>query len=266
MTSPDPEITLELCTEDVAGAVIAQRAGLNRVEFCAALSEGGLTVSIGAARSMLETVERIDVQFLIRARPGHFVYAREELAAMEADIAAFRALEHADDVRVGFVVGALTAESSVDSDAALRLKAACEDTPVTFHRAFDLVEDQRRALEVLRGFGFDRILTAGGAETALEGAQTLKRLIQDAGDEITILAAGGIRPHNVARVAAQTGARELHLALREVVSEVVSGGHAPSLVGVPVPTDSVARTDENAVLSLASALREGATGSADARA
>lgn len=102
---------VEVCVDDVAGAVTAEAAGADRIELCASLVEGGITPSFGMVERVLARVERVGVQVLIRPRPGDFVFDRDELEVMLADIAAIRGL--AADVSVGFVVDALTAPDSV---------------------------------------------------------------------------------------------------------------------------------------------------------
>ena len=53
------------------------------------------------------------------------------------------------------------------------LVAAAGALPVTFHRAFDATANQCEALETLVACGVRRVLTSGGAATALEGADRL---------------------------------------------------------------------------------------------
>ena len=45
---------------------------------------------------------------------------------------------------------------------------ASQDLDFTFHRAFDMVRSQRQALETLISCGVPRVLTSGGAQTALQ--------------------------------------------------------------------------------------------------
>jgi copper homeostasis protein len=110
----------------------------------------------------------------------------------------------------GIVVGALTAGGEVDAAAMRRLLAASRPLAVTFHRAFDAVADQAAALGVLVSLGVDRVLTSGGAVTALAGADRLCNLVDLAEGRIVILAGGGIRPDNVAEVVRRSGVTEVH--------------------------------------------------------
>jgi len=214
---------VEICLDDLAGVRVAEEAGADRIELCAALGEGGITPSIGTVAGALRAATRIGIQVLIRQRPGDFVYDDDELQAMVDDIHSIRALPNPSGVTVGFVIGALRADGSINVDATRRLVAACGDTPVTFHKAFDQVADRAEALELLVDLGIARVLTSGGAATALDGVDELARLVAQAGDRILILAGGGVRAANAADIVARAGVREVHLRAARAVATVASG-------------------------------------------
>jgi copper homeostasis protein len=202
---------LEICLDDVAGAAVAEQHGADRIELCADLAQGGTTPSIGTVAAVLGSLSSVGVQVLIRQRPGDFVHSRPEVDAMVGDIEWIRGLRRPEGVPVGFVIGALTADGAVDVPVLRRLLRACGPAPVTFHRAFDAVADQREALETLIDLGLHRVLTSGGALSAAAGIHRLTALVEQAGDRIAVLAAGGIRAHNVAELVARTGVPEVHL-------------------------------------------------------
>jgi len=217
---------VEICLDDLAGVRRAEEAGADRIELCSALATGGLTPSIGTVAAALGLARRIGVNVLIRQRPGDFVVDDDELAAMVADIRAVRALERPAGVALGFVVGALRPDGTVDADATRALVHACGDASVTFHKAFDQTPDRAAALEELIALGIGRVLTSGGAATALDGAAELADLVAQAGDRIAVLAGGGVRPANVADLVRRSGVREVHLRAVEQVpsaSLVLSG-------------------------------------------
>lgn len=214
---------VEICLDDLAGVRAAEGAGADRIELCAALAEGGITPSIGTVAAALRAATRVGIQVLVRQRPGDFVYDEDELQAMVDDIHSMRVLPNPSGVPLGFVVGALRPDGGIDVDATRRLVAACGDAPVTFHKAFDQVPDRAEALERLVALGVARVLTSAGAATALEGADDLAALVAQAGDRVTILAGGGIRPANAAEVVARTGVREVHLRAVQRVATVAAG-------------------------------------------
>lgn len=198
---------VEICVDDVEGARIAEREGADRIELCADLVEGGTTPSIGMVSTVLSAVTRVGVHILIRPRGGDFVYTRDEVNVMQADISAI--LKLGAGVRVGFVLNALTRDEQIDQPTMRKLLGACDGAPTTFSRAFDATADLLAAADVLVDLGVGRVLTAGGPGTAAEGQATLAQLVRST--PITVLAAGHIRSVTVAQLVAATSVKEIHL-------------------------------------------------------
>jgi len=111
----------------------------------------------------------------------------------------------------GVVVGALDHHACIDREATARLVEAAGPLPVTFHRAFDQVNDQPGALETLVDLGVARILTSGGAVRADDGIPKLAELVRVSGGRIGILAGGRVRAPGVVRLSTETGVGEVHL-------------------------------------------------------
>ena len=195
---------LEVAANSVASAQAAQAGGAGRVELCSALELGGLTPShatIAMARERL----RIPLYVLIRPRAGDFLYDDDECEAMRRDIETCVALG-CD----GVVLGVLDADGEVDMERCYGLIAAAGHLGVTFHRAFDLVRDPRRALDDVIALGCERVLTSGGQASASEGAPLIRELIAQAADRIAIMPGAGVTADNLAALATATGAREFH--------------------------------------------------------
>jgi copper homeostasis protein len=110
----------------------------------------------------------------------------------------------------GVVFGILRADGTLDEERMRDLIALGRPLRVVCHRAFDRTPDADAALETLLALGVDLVLTSGHAPTALEGAETLARLVRRAGDALVILAGGTVRAENVAELVAATGVREVH--------------------------------------------------------
>ena len=83
-TSISMSKTLEICTGDPVGIEAAIAGGADHIELCSGLAEGGLTPSIGAIRYAAS--RPVTVNVLIRPRSGDFVYSRDEIGLMVADI------------------------------------------------------------------------------------------------------------------------------------------------------------------------------------
>lgn len=197
-------VLVEACVDAIDAAIEAQAGGAGRVELCGELLQGGVTPSAGLTAAVRERLA-IPVFVLIRPRTGDFLYTADECDVMRRDINIAKQVG-AD----GVAFGALNAAGDVDADTMRELMSAARPMAVTFHRAFDFSRDQDSALDALLELGVDRVLTSGGAGSALEGAHVLRQLAQRAGPALRILAGGSITPSNVAEVVRLSGALEVH--------------------------------------------------------
>lgn len=197
-------VLVEGCVEGPADAQAAARGGADRLELCADLAVGGTTPPVDVIRAVKG---RVFVPVFVMARPrgGSFVYDAAEVEATHRDIEAVIGAG-AD----GVVVGALTPDNEIDVATLRGFVARAGGVPVTFHRAFDQVADPARALETLVDAGVQRVLTAGGQGTALDGAVVLRSLVERAGDRIVVMAGGKVRGHNAREIISRTGVHELH--------------------------------------------------------
>lgn len=191
------------CVDD---AVTAEQNGADRLELITAITEGGLTPGIGLVQEVLRTV-RIPVHVMIRPHSRSFVYAKHDIDTMAAEIKAVKQAGAA-----GVVLGALTADRRIDEQSLAFMLDAAGEMQVTFHRAFDELEDQFEGLDTLKKFHqVTRILTSGGASRAPEGVSTIRGLVQrSAGTPIRILAGSGLQHDNVQEFIRYTGVEEVH--------------------------------------------------------
>ena len=138
-------MNIEICTDCVEGALIAEKHGAKRIELCAALSVGGLTPSYGLISQCILN-STIEIHALIRPREGDFQYSNEALKVMKIDIEmAKRAGAE------GVVFGILNDKNEVsDSNLELVKFAKSLTLEVTFHRAFDYVVDFKKAIEKMK--------------------------------------------------------------------------------------------------------------------
>lgn len=180
MTTTTPTL-LEICIDSYDSAVAAIRGGANRLELCAALSEGGLTPTVGLlreVRKLADAARPVQLYAMIRCRRGSdFCFSDPELAIMVTDLRLLA--EHGAD---GFVFGALTEQAEIHrehcrliAEEALRL-----GKPVTFHRAFDCtaVDTMGENLRLVGSLGFTTILTSGFESTAVRGLENIQRLAE----------------------------------------------------------------------------------------
>lgn len=194
-------ITLEVCVDTADGLAAAIAGGADRIELCAALALGGLTPSPGLMQ--IAGSCPVPVYAMVRPREGDFVFGPADITAMLADIAATRLAGLA-----GVVIGANRADGTLDLPVLQRLIEAAQGLDITLHRAFDLVPDMPAALEQVIALGIPRILTSGGARTAIDGAENLARLFEQAAGRIIIMPGAGITALSVVHLQ--------HLPLREI--------------------------------------------------
>ena len=175
-------IKIENCANSVESALKAQEGGAYRVELCAGIPEGGTTPSYGEIKCARKLLKVTKLNVIIRPRGGDFLYSELEQEIMIEDIKIAR--ECGAD---GVVFGCLTAQGDVDMPLMKRLMQEVGDMSVTFHRAFDVCRDPKKALEDIISLDIDRILTSGQEENAEKGIPLLKELVKQAGDRIIIM-------------------------------------------------------------------------------
>jgi copper homeostasis protein len=196
-------MVLEICVDSVESARAAQSGGAQRVELCSSLSEGGVTPSSGLIGAVRECLS-IPVFVIVRPRGGDFFYAGEEFAVMKRDIAAAKAY----GVN-GVALGVLLQDGQVDVERTREL------VEVTFHRAIDWAPRMEEALEQVIAAGADRILTSGGAQTAMQGIHRISRMVEKAGRRVRVMVCGTVRKENIGEIARRTNASEFHASLRK---------------------------------------------------
>lgn len=203
---------LEVCANSATSVVEAEAGGAQRIELCAAMTEGGCTPSAGEIKTAQALTKNIKINVIIRPRGGDFLYTPPEIQSMLYDIELCKQL----GVN-GVVFGVLTKEGDVDVPLLKKLVAAAKPLSITFHRAFDVCRDAFAALEDIIGAGVDRILTSGQDGDIMKGLPLIAELVKKAGDRIIIMPGCGIFEHNIAEIEAKTGAKEFHIIARRVI-------------------------------------------------
>lgn len=202
---------IEIAVFSLESAIAAFNAGAHRIELCSAPAEGGLTPSAATMRLARKYI-KIPIHVMIRPREGDFCYSVKEFEAMLLDIAAAKMVG-----MEGVVAGILNPDGTVDEKRMALLVDAAFPMNVTFHRAFDMVKDQEKALEAIIYAGCARILTSGGKQTAPEGLEKIAELVKKAGERISVMPGSGINLNNIKNISESTGAKEIHLSARSSI-------------------------------------------------
>ncbi|WP_421762223.1 copper homeostasis protein CutC [Devosia sp.] len=194
---------IEICVADAASLSAAIVGGADRIELCSALEMGGLTPSPGLMR--IAARAPIPVYAMVRPRSGDFVFGAGDFDVMRAEIDAVRAAGLA-----GVVLGASQVNGELDAEMLAHLVAHADGLGVALHRAIDLVPDITDAVNIAVELGFQRILTSGGAETALAGVAGIATALAAARGRIVIMAGSGITPAALGALLEQLPLTEVH--------------------------------------------------------
>lgn len=198
---------IEICANSVQSAINAEIGGANRVELCDNLWEGGTTPSHASIALAKEQTD-IPIFVLVRPRGGDFVYNDLEFEIIKRDIV------HAKSVgAAGIVSGVLLPNGQIDVARTSELVKLSSPLPFTFHRAFDHTPDMLLALEELVECKVERVLTSGQRNSAIEGLDQLKLLLEHASGRIAILPGGGIDKENV-KALKSIGCNEFHFSAK----------------------------------------------------
>lgn len=195
MVTPSKMIIREACVDSLENALRAERSGANRIELCSHLELDGLTPDTNLLESAFKELS-IPIHVMIRPREGNFEYTSAEQEQMVKDIRTCKELGVA-----GVVIGALKADGRVDKEITSNLAAEASPMKVTFHKAIDYTADILEAvMEIRTILGITGILTSGGAQTAEEGLEILRKMLALAGPDLEIIAAGKVTKENLDRL------------------------------------------------------------------
>lgn len=194
----------EACVESLIDAIEAEKRGADRIELCDNLSQGGTTPSYGTIKLALSTL-KIPVFPIIRPRGGDFYYTPAEIEVIKEDIKICKSLG-----AKGVVLGILTADKKIDFKTLAEFIELAKPMEVTFHKAIDELEDPTLVIDELINLGVKRILSSGTKPTALEGKDILNKMIEKAGDRLTIVVAGKVTKEILPEVSSLISAKEYH--------------------------------------------------------
>lgn len=185
---------LEVCVDSLASARAAIAGGAHRLELCSALAVGGLTPYVELLKQ-IRAQSDITVRCLMRPRAGDFLYTKEEVLMMAAQMEALRKAG-----ANGFVIGCLDAEGNLDGNAMQPLLQAAQGCGLTLHRCIDVSRDPVQTYLNAGEMGIDTVLTSGAAGNCRLGKETIGTLLQlrDAHNGPEVLVGAGVNAKVIA--------------------------------------------------------------------
>ena len=205
-------MVIEICCSSVSSVKNAINYGANRIELCQDLRNDGITPSKRLLNSAIK-ISTKPINVLIRPRIGDFFYSSEEIKLIEYEIKQIKSLPIN-----GIVIGILNRENDLPINILKKLVQIIKPLDLTFHRAFDIVNNPIKSMNKLIEIGFDRILTSGQSDTAEKGLKMLLELKEKANGKISIMPGGGINENNC-HIFLKNGFNEIHLSAKKKKKE-----------------------------------------------
>lgn len=241
---------LECCVDSVESAINAANGGASRLELCSNLIIGGTTPDVALVKEIRKHTD-IRIHALIRPRFGDFCYSAHEMEIMKLQI---RALKEAGVE--GVVIGVLDAEGNLDIKKMQELLQEASDMSVTLHRAFDMCRDPFQALDEAIELGIHTILTSGQKQSAWEGRELLKELVEKANGRIDIMAGSGISASAIEKLAPITKGTSYHMSGKVTLDSKMKYRKADVSMGLPSLSEyEIWQTSEDAVRAAVEVLK-----------
>lgn len=207
------KLIFEACVETFEEAILAEKNGANRLELCSRLDLDGLTPDVELIKKVMEKVS-IPVKVMIRPRAGGFVYSASEIEEMKDSVRFCKKMKVQE-----VVFGILDEDNELNLEQIQMLAKLSSPLGVTIHKAIDQTPDLLQSVSELSLIeNITSILSSGGAPTATEGSEMLKKMILLAGNSLKIIPAGSVTNQNISTIHQLIGAAEYHG--RRIVGEL----------------------------------------------
>jgi copper homeostasis protein len=199
------QILLEVIVTSVHEAIEAELGGADRLELVEALEHGGLTPKTEVAAEVLRKVS-IPVRVMLRESASMSIFEDAEIRRLRARAEEFAALP-INGLVLGFIK-----KRHPDLEGMIEILAGAPQSPVTFHRAFDLLNDRIRGIETLKRIPqIDRVLTNGGEGSWQARKMRLFEWQRACAPRIAIIFAIGNRISEFSQLSSEPGHLEVHV-------------------------------------------------------
>jgi len=196
---------LEACVDSVSSALAAVRGGADRLELCSNLIIGGTTPDIALYKEIRKYTDT-PIRVLLRPRFGDFCYDEYEYNILLENICMYK-----DAGADGIVIGSLNPDGTLNIKQMEGMVDAAGTMGITLHRAFDMCCDGMETLHIAKSIGVDTILSSGQESNCLKGKELLKKMVIDAGEDMTILVGAGVSSSVIEEMYQYTGATAYHM-------------------------------------------------------
>ncbi|TCG11553.1 copper homeostasis protein CutC [Mycoplasma todarodis] len=178
--------TLEVIAQSIEDVIAINKSKAHRIELCANLEVGGYTPNLELIKEAT-SISNIPVMVIVRNHSDTFEITKEQL-----DLIIKQVKEINKTKAHGIVFGA-TLNNEVNRQALELIKSALNDKEITFHKAFDEINNKEQESRYLKEQGVSRILTSGREGNPEE---FIEELLQTQSSGIEVLIGGGVTLKN----------------------------------------------------------------------
>jgi copper homeostasis protein len=198
---------IEIIATNLEEAILAEQYGANRIELIHNFAEGGLSPNLQLSQAVCNAV-KIPVNVMVRPHGRSFCYSHDDIRQIIDEIKFLREHTRANAI----VFGALDSSDNVDTKLLETVIEHKGHLGLTFHRAIDVANDTLTAYKAIIKYPeIDLVLTSGGKNTALAGAEVIKQMVELNAPNCKVLAGSGITPDNALSLIKITGVSQIHL-------------------------------------------------------
>lgn len=192
---------IETIASTLEEALTLEKLGADRIELVSAVTEGGLTPSLGLIEAVTSQC-KIPVNVMLKTRSDYQMNAMDQ-GVLLRDLAYIKKTK-----ANGIVFGALCGKR-LNKEMIQLIYENKGHLEMTLNRCFDKTEDMEEALAWMRTLKVERILTSGHESSVILGAKNLKH-IQEVCKESIVMAGAGLTVDNVENFVREYHPLEVH--------------------------------------------------------
>lgn len=178
---------IEAIASTVSEALELERLGVDRIELVTAVTEGGLTPSLGLIEAVTSKCT-IPVNVMLKTRKDYQMDDKDLQVIL-------RDLELIKKTKAhGIVFGALCGKH-LNHEMIDAVIASKGHLSFTLNRSFDQCDNMEQELQYISTLPIDRMLTSGHEKSVIDGAKNLAH-IQEVCSNVIVMAGAGITVEN----------------------------------------------------------------------
>ncbi|AKU79450.1 copper homeostasis protein CutC [Spiroplasma turonicum] len=179
---------LEVIAKSIEDVHDINNSNAHRIELCKDLNVGGLTPDYNLIKHATD-ISTLPINVIVRPSFKSFVYSEAEKIQILKDIEFIKTTK-----ANGIVFGGLI-DKNIDVEFLKLVIKTKEDLEITFHKAFDEVNDFIESYKILNELNINNVLTSGGTNINKGFKELIK--LRNLQLDTKILVGGGVNLNNI---------------------------------------------------------------------